>query len=71
MHLMKFYYGHVDMSMACPWGTASGKPGEYVGEYKGMDWMNCFKFEGKRVGKLQILDGDYGISRGFIAKSVL
>ena len=48
------------MSTACPWGRPQGKPGEYVGEYKGRDWMNCFKFEGKRVGELQILEGNYG-----------
>ena len=53
------------MSLACPRGRPPDQPGEYVGEYKEMDWMNCpwggeksrccFKFEGKRVGELQIL----------------
>ena len=51
------------MALACPRGRALGQPGEYVGEYKGMDWIlypwggentNCFKLEGKRVGELQI-----------------
>ena len=52
------------MSSAFPGGRLPDQPGEYVGEYKGMDWMNapgegkilrcCFKF-GKRVGELEIL----------------
>ena len=25
------------MSSACPWGRTPGQPGEYVGEYKGMN----------------------------------
>ena len=45
------------MSSACPWGRTPGQPGEYVGEYKGMNWLlcpwagensrHCFEFEGK------------------------
>ena len=48
------------MSSACPWGRTPGQPGEYVGEYKGMNWLlcpwagensrHCFEFEGKGWG---------------------
>ena len=48
------------MSSACPWGRTPGQPGEYVGEYKGMNWplcpcagensRHCFEFEGKGWG---------------------
>ena len=58
------WFNFMHMSLACPRGRPLGQPGEYVGEYKGMDWMNapgegkilrcCFKF-GKRVGELEIL----------------
>ena len=53
------------MSSVCPGGRSPGQPGEYVGEYRGIDWIlcswggkisrHCFKLEGKRVGELQIL----------------
>ena len=29
------------MSSDCPWGRTPGQPGEYVGEYKGMNWLLC------------------------------
>ena len=29
------------MSSACPWGRTPGQPGEYVGQYKGMNWLLC------------------------------
>ena len=35
------------MSSACPWGRIPGQPGEYVGEYKGMDWLLCPSGQGK------------------------
>ena len=48
------------MSSACLWGRTPGQPGEYVGEYKGMNWLlcpwagensrHCFEFEGKGWG---------------------
>ena len=48
------------MSSACPWSRTPGQPGEYVGEYKGMNWLlcpwagensrHCFEFEGKGWG---------------------
>ena len=48
------------MQSACPWGRTPGQPGEYVGEYKGMNWLlcpwagensrHCFEFEGKGWG---------------------
>ena len=48
------------MSSACPWDRTPGQPGEYVGEYKGMNWLlcpwagensrHCFESEGKGWG---------------------
>ena len=29
------------MSSACPRGRSLGRPGEYVGEYRGIDWILC------------------------------
>ena len=62
---MILWFNFMHMSLACPRGRPPGQPGEYVGEYRGMDWIlcpwggensqHCFKFEGKRVGELQIL----------------
>ena len=62
---MILWFNFMHMSLACPRGRPLGQPGVYVGEYKGTDWIlcpwggensrHCFKFEGKRVGELQIL----------------
>ena len=53
------------MSSVCPGGGPAGQPGECVGVYRGIDWILCpwggensrhyFKFEGKKVGELQIM----------------
>ena len=61
---MILWFNFTHMSLACPRGRPPGQPGEYVGEYREMDWIlcpwggensrHCFKFEGKRVGELQI-----------------
>ena len=61
------------MSSACPWGRTPGQPGEYVGEYKGMNWLlcpwaaensrHCFEFEGKGWGNskfCKITDANHG-----------
>ena len=65
------------MSSACPWGRTPGQPGEYVGEYKGMNWLlcpwagensrHCFEFEGKGWGNskfCKITDANHGDIRG-------
>ena len=65
------------MSSACPWGWTPGQPGEYVGEYKGMNWLlcpwagetsrHCFEFEGKGWGNskyCKITDANHGDIRG-------
>ena len=65
------------MSSACPWGRTPGQPGEYVGEYKGMNWLlcpwaaensrHCFEFEGKGWGNskfCKITDANHGGIRG-------
>ena len=56
-------YVVMHMSSACPWGRTPGQPGEYVGEYKGMNWLlcpwagenlrHCFEFKGKGWGDLK------------------
>ena len=61
------------MSSACPWGRTPGQPGEYVGEYKEMNWLlcpwagensrHCFEFEGKGWGNskfCKITDANHG-----------
>ena len=61
------------MSSACPWGRTPGQPGEYVGEYKEMNWLlcpwagensrHCFEFEGKEWGNskfCKITDANHG-----------
>ena len=35
------------MSSACPWDRTLGQPGEYVGEYKGMNWLISAPGQGK------------------------
>ena len=55
---MILWFNFMHMSLACPRGRPLGRPGVYVGEYKGIDWIlclwggensrHCFKFEGKR-----------------------
>ena len=65
------------MSSACPWGRTPGQPGEYVGEYKGMNrllcpWAgensrHCFEFERKGWGNskfCKITDANHGDIRG-------
>ena len=65
------------MSSACPWGRTPGQPGEYVGEYKGMNWLlcpwagensrHCFEFEGKGWGIrnfVKFTDANHGDIRG-------
>ena len=65
------------MSSACPWGRTPGQLGEYVGEYKGMNWLlcpwagqnsrHCFEFEGKGWGNskfCKITDANHGDIRG-------
>ena len=65
------------VSSACPWGRTQGQPGEYVGEYKGMNWLlcpwagensrHCFEFEGKGWGNskfCKITDANHGDIRG-------
>ena len=49
----------MNMSSVCPGGRSPGQPGEYVGEYRGIDsilcsWggknsRHCFKVEGNRT----------------------
>ena len=68
------------MSSACPMGRTPCQPGEYVGEYKGMNWLlcpwagensrHCFEFEGKGWGNskfCKITDANTEISGGFAA----
>ena len=65
------------MSSACPWGRTPGQPGEYVGEYKGINWLlcpwagensrHCFEFEGRGWGNskfCKITDANLGDIRG-------
>ena len=72
-----FYLRVMHMSSACPWGRTPGQPGEYVGEYKGMNWLlcpwagensrHCFEFEGKGWGNskfCKITDANHGDIRG-------
>ena len=57
---MILWFNFMHMSLACPRGRPLGRPGVYVGEYKGIDWIlclwggensrHCFKFEGKSGG---------------------
>ena len=69
------------MSSAFPGGRPPDQPGEYVGEYKGMDWMNA-PGEGKIHDVVREEGGGManfvksrmvtkGMSRGFISKRVL
>ena len=67
------------MSTACPGGRPPGQPAEYVGEYKGMDSMNCpwggensrccSKGRGWENGKFcKIGDGNHGDITGIYRK---
>ena len=75
--LRDFLHILLHMSSACPWGRTPGQPGEYVGEYKGMNWLlcpwagensrHCFEFEGKGWGNskfCKITDANHGDIRG-------